>query len=103
MGEDRGVGTPENRGERGARGGREKDERPNKYGEITQQCIIFRNRIKAKEREPIKKRGGSRICKVLKAGGLKPLSPFLTLNPSKTYNLEVDLWPERTSSNKPGS
>ena len=55
MGEDRGVGTPENRGERGARGGREKDERPNKYGEITQQCIIFRNRIKAKEREPRKK------------------------------------------------
>ena len=55
VGEDRGVGTPENRGERGARGGREKDERPNKYGEITQQCITFRNRIKAKEREPRKK------------------------------------------------
>ena len=51
MGEDWGFGTPENRGERGARGGREKDERPNKYGEITQQCIIFRNRIKAKETE----------------------------------------------------
>ena len=43
----------------GARGVREalrkKDERPNKYGEITQQCIIFRNRKKAKEREPRKK------------------------------------------------
>ena len=55
VGEDRGVGTPENRGERGARGWRKKDERPNKYGEITQQCIIFRNRKKAKEREPRKK------------------------------------------------
>ena len=55
MGEDRGVGTPENKGERGARGGREKDERQKKYREITQQCIIFRNRKKAKEREPRKK------------------------------------------------
>ena len=55
MGEDRGVETLENRGERGARGGREKDERQNKYGEITQQCIIFRNRKKAKETESRKK------------------------------------------------
>ena len=55
MGEAGGFGTPENGGERGARGGREKDERPNKYGEITQQCIIFRNRKKAKERETRKK------------------------------------------------
>ena len=55
VGEDRGVETLENRGERGARGGREKDERQNKYGEITQQCIIFRNRKKAKETESRKK------------------------------------------------
>ena len=43
----------------GARGVREagekKDERQKKQGEITEQCLIFRNRKKAKERKPRKK------------------------------------------------
>ena len=75
MREDRGVGTPENRGERGARGGREKDERPNKYGEITQQCIIVRNRIKAKEREP-RKKGRKPDMQGTKSGRFETPVPF---------------------------
>ena len=56
MGKDSGVGTREKRGERGGGGGREKVQRQKKQLEITEQCLILRNRKIAKGKKLRKKR-----------------------------------------------